>query len=667
MKHLLIYTCLVLAVISCLPPEEVEDTTTINYDLTSKEVKAIYELQDKQEVDSLLLLLQNKYATQRYWAASAFGSIKEKKAVDSLEVLLRDESEAVRIAAAYALGQIGEATSENALIAAFVQEDSTGAYNALNKTILEAVGKLASPSFLTYMSNVQTYQKSDTALLKGQALGIYRYMLRDITNLAATRRMLAIVTDEEYPESIRFIASNYLQRGKNLSLDTLRVDTTLAAAFRDATDKRIRMALAIALGKTKSEHALRNLMEQFNEEQDYRIRCNILRAFGNFDYAKVRDLVFTSLRDKNVHVARSAADFLIKNGISRDANGYRQIARDTTLIPKVRVGLLTAANKHLPNYFVDYKGRTNFALRQIFEQPGDVYNRADALRAMAYYPRMYNYIGQISQTTENPIIQTASMEALGIIARSDQFKPALGLGAKKATQEIGNYLLQGIQSKEPGTIAVASSVLRVPARDFKTVLADSLSILEKALAQLSLPKEIESYNALKKTIDYFQGKESEEPPTVAHNRPIDWALLEGAASATIKSVRGDITIDFLPSSAPASVANFIQLANEGFYDGKNFHRVVPNFVIQGGCPIGSGYGALDYTIRSELPPIYYHEEGYVGMASAGRHTEGTQFFITHSATPHLDGEYTIFAKVRDGMDVVHKIEVGDKIEQVKVN
>jgi cyclophilin family peptidyl-prolyl cis-trans isomerase len=118
--------------------------------------------------------------------------------------------------------------------------------------------------------------------------------------------------------------------------------------------------------------------------------------------------------------------------------------------------------------------------------------------------------------------------------------------------------------------------------------------------------------------------------------------------------------------APGTVMNFVQLARDRFYNGKNFHRVVPNFVVQGGCPRGDGYGSLDYTIRSELAPSYYNSEGCVGMASAGNHTEGTQWFITHSPTPHLDGNYTLFGRVTEGMSVVHRIQIGDEITQVNI-
>jgi len=89
-------------------------------------------------------------------------------------------------------------------------------------------------------------------------------------------------------------------------------------------------------------------------------------------------------------------------------------------------------------------------------------------------------------------------------------------------------------------------------------------------------------------------------------------------------------------------------------------------VMQGGCPRGDGYGSLDYSIRSELAHLHYDQAGYVGMASAGNHTECTQFFITHSPTPHLDGEYTIFARVTGGMDVVYASRVGDRIKKVNL-
>ena len=217
-------------------------------------------------------------------------------------------------------------------------------------------------------------------------------------------------------------------------------------------------------------------------------------------------------------------------------------------------------------------------------------------------------------------------------------------------------------------IAVAASALQNPDRDYKRYL-DSLEFLQRALEQLELPREIETYNVLKQTIELFNDNSDFIARNPEHNHSINWSFvntLTKAPTAVINTDRGAIEMELLPNIAPGTVANFIDLTEKGFYNDKNFHRVVPNFVIQGGCPRGDGYGSLDYSIRSELPDMHYDAAGYVGMASAGNHTEGTQFFITHSPTPHLDGNYTIFAKVTEGMTVVDQIRIGDQIQSVEI-
>ena len=117
--------------------------------------------------------------------------------------------------------------------------------------------------------------------------------------------------------------------------------------------------------------------------------------------------------------------------------------------------------------------------------------------------------------------------------------------------------------------------------------------------------------------------------------------------------------------APGSVASFVELVRSGFYNGKSFHRVVPNFVVQGGDPRGDGWGSVDYNLRSEFADLRYGA-GAVGLASAGKDTESCQWFITHAPAPHLDGRYTIFAQVVGGLEVVEKLEIGDKIEQIEL-
>jgi len=140
--------------------------------------------------------------------------------------------------------------------------------------------------------------------------------------------------------------------------------------------------------------------------------------------------------------------------------------------------------------------------------------------------------------------------------------------------------------------------------------------------------------------------------------------------ATITTSQGTINLDLHGDKAPKTVANFIKLAQDGFYDDLAFHRVIEDFMIQGGCPHGTGTGWPGYQFEDEFHPDLRHDApGVLSMANAWPGTNGSQFFITHTATPRLDGKHTVFGKVASEKDqeVVNKIQQGDKIEKVEIN
>lgn len=128
---------------------------------------------------------------------------------------------------------------------------------------------------------------------------------------------------------------------------------------------------------------------------------------------------------------------------------------------------------------------------------------------------------------------------------------------------------------------------------------------------------------------------------------------------------GQVKIELFDKDAPNTVANFEKLANEGFYDGLTFHRVIPGFVAQGGCPRGNGTGGPGYTINCEINPNK-HERGALSMAHAGPNTGGSQFFIVYKPQPHLDGVHTVFGKVTEGMELVDEFSGQDRMESIRV-
>lgn len=134
--------------------------------------------------------------------------------------------------------------------------------------------------------------------------------------------------------------------------------------------------------------------------------------------------------------------------------------------------------------------------------------------------------------------------------------------------------------------------------------------------------------------------------------------------AIMETSKGTINLDLFSEDAPNTVKNFVDLSKKGFYDGLNFHRVIPDFMVQGGCPDGTGMGGPGYKINCEINPNL-HQAGSLSMAHAGKNTGGSQFFICHSPQSHLDGVHTVFGKTED-MTVVNALRKGDKILSVKI-
>ena len=139
-------------------------------------------------------------------------------------------------------------------------------------------------------------------------------------------------------------------------------------------------------------------------------------------------------------------------------------------------------------------------------------------------------------------------------------------------------------------------------------------------------------------------------------------------TAIISTIHGDITLELFEDKTPKTCSNFEKLTSEGFYDGLTFHRVIDDFMIQGGCPLGNGTGGPGYQFEDEFHPDLKHDSpGILSMANAGPNTNGSQFFITHVPCPWLDGKHAVFGKVIKGQDIVDRIEVGDEIQKITIS
>lgn len=658
---------LAVALSACVPAQEEEMPTEVSIDVTDSLFQQINNWQDERNATPLYELLYHPNPNYRYLAVRALANMPEALYVDTLARLLKDPVDEVRGMTAFALGQTKDERALSSLTATFAVNDTAKQYVQSQKLILGAVGQCGDLNMLNMLSGAKNYSPTqDTALLEGQARGIFNFGLRSITSLKGTQRMVAIVTDRQYPESVQLIAATYLGR---VAEDLSSFTHALSAAFESNESPYVRMALALALGKTKEEEALTTLIGQYEKEADYRVKCNILRALSNFPYENTKPLMMEAIRSNNAHIAQQAVSYLLEHSSSEDATLWWRFAKDG-LPSDIEIELYQVANRHLPAYRVELRNAMNAELRQKYkaaaQQP---YRQAAIIRALGEFAWNFRNIYKESQDNPNPIVKTAAIETLAQIAEREDFERFFGLGSKRVTLELARDFTAAIQTKLPGAVASAAIALRSEKRDFKPYM-DSVQVYEAVLQDLELPAMIESYNELAHTIAYLKGEaDSFKPIKPTYNHPINWKMIDqyGDRPTVEFMIKGKaVTIELWADVAPATVANFLHLANTNFFEGKAFHRVVPNFVVQGGSPTGDAYGSLDYSIRSECSPISYNTEGLLGMASAGKDTEGTQFFITHSPTLHLDGAYTIFGRVQTAMDAVHQIQQGDTITSVKI-
>ena len=355
-----------------------------------------------------------------------------------------------------------------------------------------------------------------------------------------------------------------------------------------------------------------------------------------------------------------------------DVDLYYGLAKDSTVTNwQMKANMLGASLANISYTRAKFRNQISDEMKAAFQTSKNPYEKGILLENLAGFAMNYDFLeAQAFNMNNHAFTRTKAMEALGNIRRNPKLQPIFGPDYGFILNFFETTFKKAFETGDIALMGTVAGILKEPSLGYRYTFADDYRFLITAKSKLKLPRDIETYQQIQGAIDYFAGKEDKESmPEQKHNHPIKWENLQALtleSEAIIETTKGNIILSLYPVEAPGSVGNFVELAKKGFYNGKAFHRVVPNFVTQGGCPRGDGWGSLDYTIRSELSQLRYDDEGWVGMASAGKDTEGTQWFITHSPTPHLDGRYTIFAKVTEGMKVVHRLTIGDKIKKITI-
>jgi cyclophilin family peptidyl-prolyl cis-trans isomerase/HEAT repeat protein len=597
----------------------------------------IVNLQDRRMADSLLTYFNNENPKIRERAVLAFASLQDSVMVPKLAAALRSDADtSVRIAAAIALGQTRSRESENVLREAIEMVNTDN----VQSVIIEAYGQV------TRNWDLSIEKAKNPAAI---AWSLYRAGLNNAVD-STMNSIGASLLDQNQSDNARLGAAHFFSRGaKNFENEF----SVIAKSALEDKNVDVRMTSALALRKIITDSSFFTLEKIFNNDQDYRVRISAIRGFQAFPFERSKNYLLKAARDKNVNVAIAASEairgvitepfWIDVANLASESKNWRVQATLYDAVLKVK------NNKGIIDEVIAlYKNANQYQKRAL-------------LYALANQPSNAAFIQQELWTAQDPVVKTTAADALVTINKSKDF----AVNQKKAFAEVYQ---KAILNGDPGVITMVASALADSTLGYRGVIND-YQFLATAKQKLIPLKDDDAIVALDRATAYFENRKAEKRGPSPYNHPINWSRIKDLSpsqTVTVFTTKGKIKMRLLVEDAPGSVANFLDLVDKNYFNSHYFHRVVPNFVVQVGDKRGDGSGSEDYSIRSEFTQTKYIT-GSVGMASSGKDTEGTQWFITHSPTPHLDGRYSIFAEVIEGIEAVHGIEIGDQITKIEVD
>jgi cyclophilin family peptidyl-prolyl cis-trans isomerase len=601
-------------------------------------VRTIAGLQDRRQADSLRAFLADQNPSYRIDAAKAFGSVRDTTSLSAIcTLLVQDTSKSARQFLAFAVGQNASYEGERLMMQVVRQNP--------NPENTEAFGKTA--------KSFDPIQKIATVapeqFHEGYAWMLYRHTLQAPLDSVPEFLPEDCLGPQRSVEE-RLSVSQFLARGVR-HINSYKPE--LIRCIQEDPSPLVRMNAAFALRRIRDEDVRHLLQNVSAEDPDYRVRVNAIRSLQAFPPASIIDQLIRALSDSVANVSIAASEVIENVADTSTVVAIRSVIPEEKNW-RAKSNLLAAWAKVQPT------SEAGQHVREAISNSQTPYEKAAMIRALQYDSSASALLyGWMNINDNAPVVRsTAATSLVMLFRRVPRYAPL--------RNKIALLLVSVFGQGDPAVVGILSEAISDTSLHFRDYYRDA-TFLRDARSRLSLPRDVEAIQPLDNAIAILEGATAPTPPVNPFNHPIDWKLIATIRSdqkMTIETTRGNIVIRLFVDETPGTVANFIALSDKGYFNEKFIHRVVPNFVVQAGCNRGDGWGSEDYSIRSEFTPRKF-TTGSVGMASAGKDTEGTQWFITHSPTPHLDGRYTNFAEVVSGMDVVHQLEVGDRIISVK--
>ena len=638
------------------------------------DLQALVDAQTRRDVAPLIEALANPDPLVRARAAFGLASVQDERARSHLLGLLEDDDARVRADAAFALGQLSDTTGTEALVERLDEESDS----EVRLRLIEAAGKAGGRGAEALLLRADLRSGEQAAF----ALALARFGLRGLNNTSAIETLVEL-TGHSDPD-VRTHAAWYFARSSGSSFWTpvsSRLRGRMAElAFDDPAGEWLLRALEGITTADDVEVGLRWLASGAS----WRSRIAAIQLLGNHrGIGRIKTGLSAALSDPSAHVRLAAAQALA--------------ARGDELTEAERLFVVTwmeehAEDVHSTTALLPILGRRTAGqpiVEWMDQFPTDHPAQAPALHVLAGFPGPIAREALIAAAREGTH-RLVALEALAARGPGDRTDPdarqavfdvgrealasndgaevqlAAGLLGTSDFVELGaadalaeTWEAWGANAPTEVTIALASALGAVGD-------ADHMPPIREALASPARSVRLAAFDALR-----TMGGSPPTPDLTVDppDRMVDWDRLSRLGTSpqvVLETEHGEVTLALDPSGAPLSTLTFADLVESGALDGTVFHRVVPAFVAQGGdLAGGGGYGVAPFRIRSEFTRASFRE-GTLGMASSGKDTEATQFFVTHLMTPHLDGAYTAFGRVVAGMEVLNQILPQDRIVSARL-
>jgi len=639
------------------------------------EIREIAQLQNARDAAGLLKLPYHKSSQVQSRFALACASVQDSAFAPRLAELLQNSNVDVRKSAAFALGQIKTATET---IRRAIQSEQPA---EIKEILIQSLGKVgAKKDFVWLMENLESRQSHG-----GFGFAAIYFHQHGISTESGVDFLSEMIRSDV--KNLRWEGWYALSKLKNTDFSSFENDAIFG--LESESDKEIREAIASAMTNMKTE-AIRARLFELLIEPNWRLQVNALQSLSahSWDNLEEIDGLFSAINSENEHVAMTAlkiAGEKAKNFKQEILKKVRNILDNSSTSERVKAqAYVTLASLNPGEPFETFK-KDWYEKDSFFR-----YQMLDAASKLNDKSALFMIVDQMG------FDDIAGTRALEIFVETWREK----IKTEGRSKIFGLYepLFKFLISGDPAKGCIAASALS------DSLIADS-SKIDGLLGALLYLGENTNENAeviveLLRSIGNFKNAGSIPYilPLVNHKNPliakaareaykkvdgskkrfkplakktlqsINWEIIEKYGDlpvVEIQTEKGTISVELYSQIAPSTVGNFLNLVENGFYDGLVFHRVVSNFVIQTGDPRGDGWGGSESEIATEITNLPF-VRGSIGMASSGKDTETSQFFICHSAQRGLDSHYTNFGTVISGVNVADKIQIGDKIETITI-